>query len=342
MTRHLLLADRAVRHGDRQSRHLLHRWLAGAVSVAALAALGSFLPAGPLAIATSVLLFVTLAESWNIIGGFAGYPSFGQVMFSGVGGYCAAVLTARAGLWFWAALPASAAFAAAFAAVIGVPLLRLRGNVFSVATLGLAAGTEELVTNLGVTGGAAGLTIPTYGPGPHTAYPGPLVFYWAFLALAALAVAVVAWLAWGRFGLALQAIRTDETAASSVGVATTRIKVAALSLSASLAGAAGALSAFQQVVVTPGPLFDIATTTLIVVMAVVGGRGTILGPVAGALVIGTLETRLPLLAGSPYSLLLPALIITAVILLPDGVLGTTHGGAWSRFPGLDTIRRYRL
>lgn len=310
--------------------------------VAALAAAGPVLPAQPLATATSVLLFVTLAQSWNIIGGFAGYPSFGQVTFSGVGGYCAAVMTARAGVWFWAALPASAAFAAGFAAIVGMPLLRLRGNAFSVATLGLAAGTEELVANLGVTGGGAGLTIPTYGPGPHTTYPGTLVFYWAFLTLAAVAVAVVAWLASGRFGLALRAIRADETAAGSAGVATTRAKVAALSLSASLAGAAGALWAFQQVVVFPDQLFDIGTTTLMVVMAVVGGRGTVFGPVVGALVFGTLVSELRLVVSEVGPLLLPALIIATVVLLPDGALGTIRGRLRSRLPVLDAVRRYRL
>lgn len=325
-----------------QLRRHRRRWPIVVTCVAALAAAGPVLPAQPLAIATSVLLFVTLAQSWNIIGGFAGYPSFGQVTFSGVGGYCAAVMTARAGVWFWAALPASAAFAAGFAAIVGMPLLRLRGNAFSVATLGLAAGTEELVANLGVTGGGAGLTIPTYGPGPHTAYPGTLVFYWAFLTLAAVAVAVVAWLDSGRFGLALRAIRADETAASSAGVATTRAKVAALSLSASLAGAAGALWAFQQVVVFPDQLFDIGTTTLMVVMAVVGGRGTVFGPVVGALVFGTLVTELRLVVSEVGPLLLPALIIATVVLLPDGAIGTIRGRLRSRLPVLDAVRRYRL
>lgn len=323
--------------GHRQSQ-----WLAGAASVSVLAVLGPALPANVLADGTTVLVFVTLAQSWNIIGGFAGYPSLGQVTFSGVGGYCAAVLTARAHVSFWLALPASAAFAAAFAAIVGVPLLRLRGNVFSIATLGLAVGTGELVRNLGVTGRGAALTIPTQGPGPHTTYPGPLAFYWAFLALAAVAVAVVTWLSVSRFGLALQAIRGDETTAGATGVATTRVKVAALSLSASLAGAAGALVAFQQVVVSPDTSFDIITTTLIVVMAVLGGRGTVLGPVVGALVFGTLQTALPLLADKLDRLLLPALIIATVILLPDGVVGTLGSRARSRLQALDTIRRYRL
>lgn len=314
-------------------------WVVMVIAVSSLAVLGPFLPPAALATATAVLLFVTLAQSWNIIGGFVGYPSFGQVTFSGVGGYCAAVLTVRAGLWFWAALPLSAAFAAAFAATIGLPLLRFRGTAFSIATLGLAAGTEELVSNLGITGGGAGLTIPTYGPGPHTSYPGPLVFYLAFLALAAVAVGVVMWLASGRFGMALRAIRADETAASAVGVATTTTKVAAFSLSASLAGAAGALSAFQQVVVFPGPLFDITTTALMVVMAVVGGRGTVLGPVAGAMVFGALVSELRLLTDT---LVLPALIIAAVILLPDGLAGAIRGGGRPRLSPLEAIRRYRL
>lgn len=317
----------------------LREWTLIAGSAVALAALGPALPPVPLATATTILSFVTLAQSWNIIGGFAGYPSFGQVAFSGAGGYCAAVLTARAGVWFWAALPASAAFAAAFAAIAGVPLLRFRGTAFSVATLGLAAGTEELVSNLAVTGGGAGLTIPAYGPGPHTAYPGPLVFYWAFLVIAIVSVAVVMWLARSRFGLALKAIRADETAAGAAGVATTKAKVAALSLSAGLAGAAGAMSAFQQLVVFPGPSFDITTTALMVVMAVVGGRGTVLGPIIGAIVFGGLLTELRMPA---EALLLPALIIVTVVLLPDGMVGAVRNADRPRFSPREAIRRYRL
>lgn len=311
------------------------------VAVVALAAAGPVLPAGQLATATSVLLYVTLAQSWNIIGGFAGCPSLGQVVFSGVGGYCAAVLTARAGVSFWAALPLSAIAAAALAATIGAPLVLLRGTAFSVATLGLAAGTQYLAADLGVIGGGAGMTFPTYGPGPHTAYPGALTFYWAFLALATVAVAVAAWLAVSRFGLALQAIRADETAANASGVAITRTKVAAWALSASLAGAAGALSAFQQLVVYPGSLFDITTTTLIVVMAVVGGRGTVFGPVAGALLFGILVTGLHLPAGLGGGLV-PLLIIATVIVLPDGIVGRLRGSVRLRLPNLEEIRRYRL
>lgn len=318
------------------------RWLAAAAIVLLLALLGPALPPAPLSAATTVLSYITLAQSWNIIGGFAGYPSFGQVTFSGVGGYCAAVLTARVGLSFWAALPLSVGFTAAVAAVVGLPLLRLRRNAFAVATLGLAAGTQELVSNLGVTGGDSGLAIPTNGPGPHTAYPGQLAFYWAFLALAAVAVTVVAWLAASRFGLALQSIRSDETAACSCGVATTRSKLAALALSASLAGTAGALLAFQQVVVFPDPLFDITTTALIVVMTVVGGPGTVVGPVIGATVFGTLGAALPLVSNKVYPLLLPVLIIAAVVLLPDGIVGITRRAPGARSPVLEAIRRYRL
>lgn len=324
------------------SRPIRTRWLGGVAVLALLAAGGFALAPGPLTAATTVLSYVTLAQSWNIIGGFAGYPSFGQVMFSGVGGYCAAVLTARAGLSFWVSLPISAAFTAAVAAVVGLPLLRLRRNAFAVATLGLAAGTQELVSNLGLTGGVSGLAIPTNGPGPHTSYPGLLSFYWAFLALAAVAVGIVAWLATSRFGLALLSIRSDETAACSCGVATTRSKLAALALSAGLAGTAGALLAFQQVVVFPDPLFDVTTTALIVVMAVVGGAGTVAGPVIGAVIFGTLGAALPVAADRVYPLLLPVLIIAAVVLLPGGVAGITPRRPGARFPVLEAIRRNRL
>ncbi|HVI34634.1 MAG TPA: branched-chain amino acid ABC transporter permease, partial [Gaiellales bacterium] len=159
----------------------------------------------------SVFMFVTLAQGWNLIGGFAGYPSFGNVVFFGLGGYTTAVLMAKAGAGFWVTVPAAAAIGLGFAVLMGIPILRLRGHYFAIATLGVAEGMREVVINLpGLTGGGKGMTIPAVGAKATTSYPGNTGFYFYFLALAVIAMAVVWGVARSRFGYALRAISQDE------------------------------------------------------------------------------------------------------------------------------------
>jgi len=313
-------------------------WLAGATS---LALAGTVLDQRELSVASDVLMFVTLAQSWNLIGGFAGYPSLGQVAFFGTGGYTSAVLAARAGLNFWLALPVGGVTAATLALVAGIVLGRLRGGGFAVATLGLAAGARELVSDLSLTGGAAGITVPTFGPGPHTPYPSQLVFYLAFLALAAVSVWLVAAVSDSPFGLALRAVRADELAASCAGVAPARAKLVAFVVSAALAGLAGGIYAFEQVVVFPDPFFSVNTTTLMVVMVVVGGPATVAGPVLGAVVFETLQASFRGFSSAVEPLFLPAAVILSVLVLPRGLLRRSVERAGS--PQIfDALRRNRL
>src|SRR5664280_1268424 len=122
---------------------------------------------------SAVFMFATLAQAWNIIGGFTGYPSFGNVVFFGLGGYTIAVLMARSHWSFWPALVVAVVLGAAYAMLIGIPTLRLKGHYFAIATLGVAEGTREIVLNVPkVTGGGAGITVPAVGPSATTSYPG--------------------------------------------------------------------------------------------------------------------------------------------------------------------------
>ena len=165
-----------------------------------------------------VFMFVALAQGWNLIGGFAGYPSFGQVVFFGLGGYTTAILMAKSGVAFWVALPAAAVVGVVFAILVGLPVLRLRGHYFAIATLGVAEGMREVVVNLdGLTGGNSGITVPAVGADAATSYPGNTGFYFYFLALALFATAVVWLVARSRFGYGLRAIAQDEDAAAAAG-----------------------------------------------------------------------------------------------------------------------------
>ena len=313
-------------------------WLLAAASVVlGMIVLPSQLYTGQVRVVTAVLMFVALAQAWNIIGGLTGYACFGQVAFFGIGGYATAVLMEHANWSFWAALPVSAVVCAVFAALIGLPLLRLRGHYFAIATLGVAEGMREVVTNLGwLTGGGAGITVPTVG-GRGTAWLGNDGFYLLFLALAGLAVSVAALIAHSRFGYGLRAINQDEDAAAAAGVNTTQAKVLALAISAAITGLVGSAYAFQQVTIYPQRLFDVDITVIMIVMVVIGGAGTVLGPLIGAVGLQFISEYLRQHYPQEHILVLGAVIMLVVLLFPSGLTGVA-----GRSGLLGTVRAYRL
>ena len=320
------------------------RW--GGVLAALLLGIGlqTQLYAGQERTAGTVLMFVALAVAWNLIGGFAGYACFGQVGFFGLGGYAAAVLIIHLKLSFWLALPLAAVIAGLFAALIGAPLLRLKGHYFAVATLGVAEGLRELVTNLPrLTGGGAGITIPTVGKDAPTPWLGNDGFYILFLLLAVGAVAVGLLVSVSRAGYALRAIHQDEDAAAAVGVNTTVAKTVTFAVSAALTGAVGAAYAFQQITIFPERLFDVDITVLMVVMVVLGGSGTVVGPVLGAVSVAFISEWLRQNYPQVHTFLLGGLIIAAVVTLPQGFTNYLADAVRTRRSSLlDNVRRYRL
>jgi len=321
-----------------------YRWLGVLGALLAGIVLQTQLYAGQERTASTVLMFVALAVGWNLIGGFAGYACFGQVGFFGLGGYGAAILMIHLHLSFWLALPLAAVFAAVFAALIGAPLLRLKGHYFAVATLGVAEGLRELVTNMPrLTGGGAGITIPTVGRDAPTAWLGNDGFYILFLLLAVGAVAVGLLVSVSRAGYALRAIHQDEDAAAAVGVNTTVAKTLTFAVSAALTGAVGAAYAFQQITIFPERLFDVDITVLMVVMVVLGGSGTVVGPVLGAVSVAFVSEWLRQNYPDVHTFLLGGLIIAAVVLLPQGFTSYVADAVRTRrFSLLDNVRRYRL
>jgi branched-chain amino acid transport system permease protein len=293
---------------------------------------------------TGVLTFATLASAWNLIGGFAGYASFGNVVFFGLGGYTVAVLMAKASWPFLPAALVAAAFAAVFGAVVGLPVLRLRGHYFAIATLGVAEGTREVVLNLSsMTGGGAGITVPVLGNRATTSYPGNTAFYYLFLAALGVAVAAAYGVSRSRFGYGLRAIHDDEEGAAATGVDTIRTKLAAFALSGALTALVGALFAFQQVTIYPERLFSVEITVLMVAMAVIGGAGTVLGPVIGAVGLQLLAEYLRQRYLNLHLIVFGSLVVAVVILMPEGVMSfATQAWRERRLGLLDTVRRYRV
>src|SRR5207237_3966417 len=268
-----------------RTRRLSNSWAAIALAVGFAAMLGvqQVIEPGTMRLLSAVFMFVALAQAWNLIGGFTGYASFGQVAFFGLGAYITAVLMNNSHVTFWLALPAAIAGGVLFAVLIGLPLLRLRGHYFAIATLGAAEGSREVINNMTpVTGGGLGITIPTFGDQAPTPYFGKPGFYLAFLILAAVSVALCALLARSRFGYAMVAVNEDQEAAGAVGINTTLVKVVAFAVSAAIVACAGAFYAFQQIEFYPTDVFDASFTVLMVIMVMIGGSGTVAGPLAGA------------------------------------------------------------
>ena len=325
-------------------RRRLLPWGLLALGVVAAVALQTQLYSGQERTVTTIFMFVALAQAWNLIGGFTGYASFGQVVFFGIGGYTTAALMAHLGLSFWPSLVISGLFAALFGGILGLPLLRLKGHYFAIATLGVAEGTREVVTNMpSVTGGGAGITVPSVGSRAATAWLGNDGFYVLFLVLATFALIVCTLVSRSRFGFALRAINQDEDAAASMGINTTATKVTVFALSGFLVGLIGAAYAFQQVTIYPERLFDADITVLMVVMVVIGGSGTILGPVIGAVALQYLSEYLRDHSPEYHTFILGAIIIAAVVLLPQGAVNYVREALRARdFSLLSNIRRYRL
>jgi branched-chain amino acid transport system permease protein len=203
---------------------------------------------------------------------------------------------------------------------------------------------REVVTNLPrITGGGAGITIPTVGNEATTPYIGNDGFYLLFLGLAAFALLVSGLVSRNKFGFALRAIHQDEDAAGAMGINTTRSKVVAFALSGLLTGLVGSTYAFQQAVIYPERLFDVEITVLMVVMVVIGGSGTVLGPLLGAVVLQFLSEYLRVHFTDLHTFILGGIIIIAVVFLPQGFVNylseARRSGDYSL---LSNVRRYRL
>jgi branched-chain amino acid transport system permease protein len=259
-------------------------------------------------------MYVVLALSWNIISGFTGYTSFGHVAFYGIGAYTCAILVADY-RWHWVpTLLAGAGLAAVVAVLIGFPVLRLKGPYFAIAMLGLNEVMRVLASYLeGLTGGGLGLSLPTL----HASR----AIYYA-MAIAALAITAAAYLIiTSRFGLRLMTIREDEVAAEAMGIDTASHKLAAFLISAFAPGVVGGLFARDQGYIEPVSVFPMVTTITMIVMALFGGKGTVWGPVLGAVLLFTLQEVVWARYLYLHQLLFGAIMVVVILLMPRGILG---------------------
>jgi branched-chain amino acid transport system permease protein len=311
--------ERGIAGGFWQTRSVR---VALAVTAASLAV---FLAAFPLwasnywiRIATSILMFAVLSEAFNIITGFTGYPAFGNTAFLGLGAYTVAI-TVDKGLWYPLGILAAGLVALTVCAAVGAPILRLRGHYFAIATLGFAVATREILTNLrSITHGGMGYPLPILERDPRIA--GATWYYW-MLAIFVACFLSAWWISRSRFGYALRSIKAAEWEAASFGINTTLYKLAAWILSAFYTGLVGGVWALWIAYIDPSSAFQASWGVKFSIMAILGGVGTVLGPVLGAVIV---ETLMQIVWGTflEYHLgVLGLAVIIIILFFPGGLMG---------------------
>ena len=283
----------------------------------------------------NALILATLAQSWNIIGGYTGYPSFGNSVFYGLGGYGVAIAMVQYGLPFPVGLAIGIGLAVGFAILLGLPVLRLRGHYFAIATLGLAEVMTAIVSNLEIAGRNVGLILPLV--------KGDALFFELSLILLVVTTLAVTWISRSRFGFGLIAIRENEQAAAVMGVNTTLYKILAFALCSVFAAVAGGIHAYWITYLDPGSAFDVALNVKMIIMAVFGGPGTIFGPVLGAFVLSAISEILAAKVTSLASIFFGIVIVAAIVFMPRGfadLVRRFRQSGWRYFQ--ENIRTYRV
>ncbi len=268
-----------------------------------------------------VLQFVVLATAWNILGGYTGYVNFGSAAFFAVGAYSSVALIKA----FDMPLPVLILAAGTVSGVIGLGTgyltLRLKGVYFAIATLALAIVLETFVTNWDFVGGASGTFV--LRPKEVWLFGSYIkVLFWVMAVLAVAAVGIARYIENSRLGRGLAAIRDDEVAAECMGVPTLRLKLLATTISGALMGLAGAPLPYYATYIDPPSVFNLGISVNAVAMPMIGGPGTWIGPVIGAVLLATLDQVATVTISSELSLLIVGvMLVVFVIAAPQGIVG---------------------
>jgi branched-chain amino acid transport system permease protein len=275
-----------------------------------------------------VLTFVVLATAWNILGGYAGYVNFGTGAFFGLGSYSAVVLFKALEAPLIVQIAAGAAIGAALGFGVGIMTLRLRGIFFAIATVAILFIMETLMVNWRYVGGATGLQLlrPEI-TAPFGSYTRMLFVVMALLAV--IAVSIARYIQVGWIGRGLRAIRDSEEAAECSGVPTLRLKLFACVVSGALMGAAGAPMPMYLSFIEPASSFSLNWGVSALAMPMIGGTGHWIGPVIGALLLGSIQQIVTVTISNEINVLVVGvLLVLFVVLAPDGVVGLFR--KWTR------------
>ena len=269
------------------------------------------------------MMYVVLALSWNIISGYTGYINFGHVLFYGVGSYASAILVADYG-WNWIpTLIVSAGVAVLVAVVLGFPVLRLKGPYFAIAMLGAAESFRILATVWdSLTHGGEGISLPNVENSMST--------YYAMMVLMVVTIIVSYWIGHSRFGVRLNAIREDEVAAAANGINTTLYKLTAFALSGIFAAIAGGIQANKTLYIDPDTEFFILITITMKLMAMLGGKGTVIGPIIGAVLLYGIQEIVWIQIPQAHLIAFGVFLILVARFMPRGIVGFCIDQGWAK------------
>ncbi len=270
-------------------------------------------------ILTAIFMYATIAQCINLMSGYMGYLPFGHVMFFGIGAYMSTI-TMKLGLPVFIAIPIACLSAIIVSIILGFPVLRLRGHYFAIATIGMNGAIMTVVQNAtDITGGARGTTFPIIMAPPEVVYK---YFYLAMLSLMVITSLVMYIVVNSKFGYGIRSIKANEEAANSMGINTTFTKVSTWAIAAMFTSIAGGLYGYWMSFIAPDEVFDLMFITNSIIMMLIGGAGTILGPILGAFIVETVSE----VAWSGFMQYhLAALGIATIVIVffvPKGVIGT--------------------
>lgn len=275
-----------------------------------------------LRLGTTVLMYGVLAMSWNFIGGMAGYPSFAVAAFFGLGAYTGAVAQTH-GVPVGVAWSVGGLAALVFAGLLGLALLRLRGHYFAIASLVVAEVLREIVNSMtDLTGGGMGLNLPV--PSMVSVDAQARFFFYAMLLVAAATFTATLVTVHSKLGFGLRCIQQNEAAADMLGVNTTFYKVSAFMLSGVFVGMAGAVYASWVYYIEPPDVFDVLFSVKAIVMVLLGGAGSVFGPLVGAAAFLSLEELVWRHMLELHTGMLGLMIVALVLFLPRGLLSLSQ------------------
>lgn len=300
-------------------------------AVAVLAVLPAVLGSYAITVFIFIFFYAYLGQAWNIVGGYAGQLSVGHAAFVGVGAYTTVMLSLHLGVTPWLGMFAGAGAAALLGAVVGFLGFRfgLRGFYFVLLTVAFAEIGRVVALNTEAVGGALGLYITFTGNPRQFQFQDNRVYYYVALALMVGATALVAVLERRRFGMYLAAIRQDENACEALGVNTFRYKMAAMVVSSFLTGIGGTFYAYYLFSLQPNSVFGIPLSVEIVIRPIVGGSGTVLGPILGSFILSPLAevSRIYFAQGGwngAHLIAYGVLLVLVVLFLPQGAYPTAR------------------
>jgi branched-chain amino acid transport system permease protein len=271
-----------------------------------------------------IFLWIGKTGSWNILSGYTGYIDFGAVGYFGIGSYVTALLMAKVHFPFLLSILISGSVSALIALPIGLPTLRLKGAYFGIATLAFAEAMKQIILEFDKTVGVNffegpyGITLPM---GPENEF-----FYYVGLGVMIAVIGMTHWIRRSKFGYALRAIHEAEHAAELSGVDTLRAKVEAYMISAFFLGIIGGIETYWLTYITPHMVFDVLITIQMVVMSLLGGIGTVFGPVVGASFLTILYELLHRDFPYTYAIIVGFVVVLVVLLMPEGIIRTLIGG----------------